>query len=505
MDIADLNNISLPKSEMERIINLSMDLISIAEFDGYFKYLNSSWQKVFGYTTEELLSKPFISFIHPGDHHHSNKEVNKLAEGYESINYVNRCIHKDGSIKYISWNAKTLDNRIYCIGRDITEQKKCEELIFQSQKMDAIGHLAGGIAHDFNNILTGVFGNISMTKTMLPKEHPGLKYIEDSEKAMNRAIHLTSQLLTFAIGGGPVKENTSLGNVIKEVSQFDLSGSKVKLVFEQPKNLWVAKVDKGQIQQVFSNLTLNAKQAMPNGGTLFISLQNIDISENMIPNLIKGKYIKAIVKDQGIGIDSRHLKRIFEPFFTTKLTGRGLGMATVYSIIDKHGGIIDVKSIIGKGTTFTLYLPAAKSQQHLKTKLLDVANQSEKQHPTKILVMDDEVMICNLLSGILKNNGFLVSTAYEGKQAVIMYKQSIDDDEPFDIVIMDLTIPGGMGGKEAIIEILKIDPAAKCIISSGYSNDPIMAEYANYGFKGLVPKPYIPSDLINTLNQVLNK
>ena len=460
-----------------------------------------------GYTREELLSMKISDIDTLLSDPAALDAFNYELQEKGSMLYKSLQKRKDGTTFPIEASCKHInyEGKKYGIGitRDISERKKTEELVSQAQKMEAIGQLAGGIAHDFNNILMGIFGNISMIKTILPKDHPGLKYIEDSEKSMDRATHLTSQLLTFAKGGGPVKENICLGDLIKDVSLFDLSGSNVKLVFEQSKDLWIAKVDKGQMQQVFSNLTLNAKQAMPNGGILFISLQNIDIPEKTIPTLVKGKYIKAIIRDEGTGIDVRHLKRIFEPFFTTKVTGKGLGMATVYSIIDKHGGHISVKSTVGKGTTFTLYLPAVKSQQILKTKLLDVADNSKKPQTAKILVMDDEVVICNLIIDMLKNYGFSVSTATDGKQAVNMYKRSVESGAPFDVVIMDLTIPGGIGGKEAVKELLKINPKVKCIVSSGYANDPVMTNFSGYGFKGIASKPYTPTKLMEVINQVL--
>ncbi|MEA3428651.1 MAG: ATP-binding protein, partial [Thermodesulfobacteriota bacterium] len=374
----------------------------------------------------------------------------------------------------------------------------------KAQKLKSIGTLAGGIAHDFNNILMGLFGNISIAKEKLSKNHPGFKFLEEAEKSMNRATRLTMQLLTFAKGGEPVKEDISIGTLVEEIVRFGLSGSNVMPVFEQAEDLWIAEVDKGQMQQVFSNLTINANQTMPDGGHLFITLENADISEDAVPNLNQGKYIKATVRDEGTGIDQNHLGRIFDPYFSTKQAGSGLGLATIYSIINKHGGHIAVDSKLGKGTTFTLYLPASELQQAPETKQ-PAAKGSTMEQTARILVMDDEEIVREVVTAMLEKSEYSVETADGGKQAVEMYKQSMDAGEPFDVVIMDLTIPGGVGGKDAIRDILEIDPEARCIVSSGYADDCVMANYAEYGFKGIATKPYTVSDLREVLSQVLEK
>jgi PAS domain S-box-containing protein len=412
----------------------------------------------------------------------------------------------DGTIVPIEFVSKRIDFQnkrlVLSVARDITERKQAEEALQKVEKLKSVGTLAGGIAHDFNNILTALFGNISLAKETLSTSHPGFKSLEEAENSMNRAIRLTKQLLTFAEGGVPVTESISLDSLVKEVIRFDLSGSNVKPIFESADGLWPAKVDKGQIQQVFSNLTLNAREAMPDGGHLYITLENADISENAMKDLVAGKYVRITVKDEGIGIDRKYLDRIFEPYFTTKQAGSGLGLATTHSIIRQHGGCIRVDSQLGKGTIFTFYLPASKSQQ-----LPEVKQPENKgmtiERPARILVMDDEEMIRNVATKMLKRGGYYVETANEGRQAIDMYRQAIDDGNPFDVVIMDLTIPAGVGGKEAVKGILDINSEAKVIVSSGYANDPIIANYAEYGFSDVVPKPYILSKLLDIVRRVL--
>ena len=389
--------------------------------------------------------------------------------------------------------------------RDITRELIAMETLRKVERLNSIGMLAGGIAHDFNNILTAIFGNISIAKIKLPKDHPAYRFINEAEKSINRATGLTQQLLTFAKGGAPVvKEAVNLCEIVEETVHFDLAGSSVKPVINAAANLWYAKVDKGQIQQVFSNLTINANQAMPSGGHFHITLENAVIGDESALNLAPGRYIRATVRDEGVGIHEKHLKTVFEPYFTTKQTGSGLGLATSYSIMAKHGGGISVESELGKGTTFTLYIPASDSKVSTKKHTSDKhEKESMKVENARILVMDDEEVILSLVEAILSDAGYSVVTASDGKKAVGEYKRAIKDGKVFDAVIMDLTVPGDRGGKEIIGEILKIDPNAKCIVSSGYAEDPVMANYKDYGFVANVPKPFRVKDLLKVLKQVL--
>jgi len=387
--------------------------------------------------------------------------------------------------------------------RNITDKKKAEEELRKLQKLESVGTLAGGIAHDFNNILTGLFANISVAKMKLSEDHPAFKSLMEAEKAMNRVTRLTRQLLTFAKGGEPILGNVQLGEMVRDVTRFDLSGSSIKPVFDFEDDLWIANADQGQVQQVFSNLTMNAKQAMPDGGHLYIKLENMDNSKNGVPELNPGPYIKVTVKDEGTGIDEKHLDRIFDPYFSTKQTGRGLGLATVFSIVNKHGGYIKADSEPGMGTIFTLYLPASDSLQMPETKQPETELLNDGPE-AKILVMDDDDVIREVVTEMLEFSGFSADTVSGGAEVIEMYRQAMDAGEPYDIVIMDLTIPGGIGGREAVKEILKIDPEARCIVSSGYAEDPVMANYAEYGFKGMIAKPY-KNDLIELVKRVLKE
>ena len=458
------------------------------------------------YDNEKILMDNIYSLFNENSHNTFKNEFVAIANNQISFSEESELIRSDGQIIPVIIQISASENykKVIVSIADITKLKRAEEELQKMNKLKSVGNLAGGIAHDFNNILMGLFGNISIAKTELDDDHPSLKYLIDAEKSMNRATRLTKQLLTFAKGGAPIKENVSINQLAKDVINFDLSGSNVKLVFNQPDDLWMAEVDGGQMQQVFSNLTINAKQAMPDGGCIYVTFENVVISTELLPQLTAGKYIKVIVRDEGSGIEQKYLNRVFDPYFSTKQTGSGLGLATVYSVIQKHGGFISVESELGKGTMFTLYLPASQT-----------THKSEKKQPeeksitinpkTKILVMDDEEMILKVTSKMLKTIGFSVGTATDGKKAIEMYKQSMDDGNPFDIIIMDLTIPGGMGGVEANKELLSIDPHVKTIVSSGYAENQTSANYAEHGFKGVISKPYDISQLQNVLNRILKK
>ena len=490
------------------IFETAQDSIFIKDCALQYTHVNPAMEKNFGFSSSKLIGLTDENLFSKEIGSHLQEIDSRVLQGEiieeELVIPVNELLQRFDVIKVPMKDSSGKISGLCGIARNISERKKAEEELHKMQKLKSIGTLAGGIAHDFNNILTGLFFNISLAKSEISSDHPGFSDLESAEKSMKRASSLTSQLLTFAKGGEPVVEDVSLGKLVEEVVRFDLSGSNVMPVFKQDEDLWLGKVDNGQIQQVISNLTTNANQAMPDGGHLYITLENVNIRENAISGLDQKKYTKLTVQDEGIGIEQKYLDRIFDPYFSTKDTGNGLGLATVYSIITKHGGNISVESELNKGTTFTLYLPVSKST-HLPETAQLAPEISTIKRTTRVLVMDDDKMIREAATKMLKLMGHSVKTAPEGKQAIEMYKQSLEKGEPFDVVIMDLTIPGGVGGKEAIKDILKIDPKARGIVSSGYANDPVMANYTAYGFKDIVAKPYSMSHLWDVLNRVLKE
>lgn len=312
-----------------------------------------------------------------------------------------------------------------------------------------------------------------------------------------QATSLTQQLLTFSRGGAPIKKKTSVTDLIKDSATFALRGSNVSCNYSFPDDLWLTEADEAQLNQVVNNLVINAQQAMPKGGIIQVSAENMTIHAENTLSLKAGKYVKISIKDQGIGISAECLLKIFDPYFTTKQKGSGLGLATAYSIIKKHGGVISVESELNAGTIFQLYLPALEKEILIKKK----AEEKPLIGKGKILLMDDEAVIRTLALRLLKRIGYEVHVANDGAEAIKLYREA---NEPFDAVIMDLTIPGGMGGKEAIKKLLEIDPDVKAVVSSGYSNDPIMANFSRYGFKSVIAKPYNIRRLSEVLQKVIN-
>ena len=391
---------------------------------------------------------------------------------------------------------------IVIVFRDITDKKKMEDEILRSRKIESVGVLAGGIAHDFNNILTAVIGNISLSKMMSEADSKIYNLLDSAEKASSRAISLTQQLLTFSKGGAPIRKAASIKELLVESATFATRGTSVSPKFRIPDNTWTVEIDEGQINQVINNLVINAVQAMPDGGVINIQAENI-LSQNENNQLLlpKSKYVKISVSDSGVGIPESNLAKIFDPYFSTKKKGSGLGLATSFSIINRHDGIMTVESTVGSGTTFVIYLPASEKETEIEAQKSAVPL---KNGAGKILVMDDEEIILTLVENILSQKGYEVICVKDGKDAVTEYHKEMKSGSRFRAVIMDLTIPGGMGGKDAVRKILKLDQEATVIVSSGYSNDPIMSNYTEYGFKGVLIKPYQAKNLLEVLGDFLN-
>jgi len=383
--------------------------------------------------------------------------------------------------------------------RDVTERARLEGELLRASKLESVGILAGGIAHDFNNLLTVVMGNLTLAMLDSQVMAAAGRWLQDAERGVLRARDLTQQLLTFARGGEPVRSAVRLPEVVREAANFALHGSKVRCDFAIDIDLWTAEVDKGQIGQVIQNLVINAMQAMPDGGVMHIAMRNEHLHASTTRPLADGHYLCVEIRDTGMGIPQEHLARIFDPYFTTKKSGSGLGLATVYSIVRKHQGHIEVESETGHGTLFRFWLPAVPNAKPAPNEPAALPDNLAG----RVLFMDDEEPIRNIAESLLKRLGFEVTTVCDGHEAVRVYAEGARSGKPFDLVVMDLTVPGGMGGKAAMLELLKINPDVKGIVSSGYSSDPVMANYRAHGFSGMVAKPYKLTDLAKTIRSVL--
>ncbi len=391
------------------------------------------------------------------------------------------------------------ENEVIANVRNITERKRLENELIKAEKLESLGVMAGGIAHDFNNLMTAIVGNISLGKLYEGNWEKILDRLEAAENASFRAKDLTQQLLTFARGGEPIKKTISIKKLVKESVKFTLSGSKLSCQYHFDKDLSPVEVDESQIHQVIHNLVINAVQAMPRGGQLEVLCENVNRQQDQRLPEHHDKYVKISVKDFGTGILQEHLPKIFDPYFTTKQQGSGLGLASAFSIIRKHDGHIEVESEIGKGATFHIFLPASfKEVDAEKNKDRDLWRGSGK-----VLLMDDEEIVREIASSLLIDLGFQVEEAQNGEEAIELYQQALNTETPFTLVIMDLTVAGGMGGKEAISELRKIDPNVRAVVSSGYSIDDVMADYKSYGFRGVIKKPFTVQEFSEVLKHIL--
>ncbi len=475
--------------------------------DAKMQFVNEAFAGMIGYTVEELTGMDFRKLVAPEDMEMVSERYHRRQAG-EDIprEYEFSLLHKDGDTMInVNMNVGIINfqGAVASVGtiKNITDRKKIEFETQKINKLESLGILAGGIAHDFNNILTAIAGNIALAK-MYAK--PGLEIFDiltEAEKASLRAKNLAKQLLTFSKGGTPIKKPVSVTKLMTDSVNSVLSGSFIRCEFHIPDNIWPVEADEGQIGQAVNNLVNNSCHAMPDGGIISITAENITAEKGHPVPIKSGNYVKIIIKDQGIGIREEHLTRIFDPYFTTKQEGSGLGLATVYSIIKRHDGYITAESTLGVGTTFYIYLPASKEKTSTPK---DVRKYSAAAaNLGKVLIMDDDEIVRLVMGRMLNQCGYEVDFAEDGLKAIDLYKKARDSGRPFDAVIIDLIIPKGMGGKETIKKLLEIDPDVKAIVSSGYSDDKVIANHKEYGFKDALPKPYELAELKEVLNRVI--
>lgn len=508
-DITERKRAEEALSESEQRYRGLVELFPDAIFvhtKGTLIFANSEGAKLLGAEKpEDLYGRVALDFVHPDNRDFVTQRITKaFLTGEPNAPVEELFVKLDGSSVPVEVASVPLifrgENVLQVIARDITDRKRLQDELIKAHKLDSLGVLAGGIAHDFNNILTGILGNLSLANARLDPCHPIARYLLDCEKAAVRATRLTQQLLTFARGGEPIKKLIDAGHLIRETASFVLRGSNVKAVIDLADDLWSIEADGGQINQVLHNVLINAIQAMPDGGLVTISARNVTLASENAYLLSSGTYLMIAMEDRGCGIPLENLGRIFDPYFTTKADGTGLGLASVYSIIKRHGGTVEASSTAGVGSCVTVFLPAqpcGKLESEPDKTALELTGSG------RVLIMDDEDLIREIATEILQFAGYQVESCADGKAAVEMFRAAADQGLPFDAVILDLTIPGAMGGKEAAGLLLEIDPDALLIVSSGYSNDPVVADYRGYGFSGAVAKPFDVKGLIVELGRLM--
>lgn len=498
------------RAYLEAVLESAPDAIVTLDSDHRIIDWNSGAVELFGYSKEEVTGRNIDDLI-------TGPEVNNEAKHYtetvlsgerippvETVRY-----RKDGTpVSVLMAGAPIIVEGelmgVIGVYTDITERKLYEAELLKSRRLESVGTLAGGIAHDFNNLLSGIFGNISLVSAHIPEDNPARPYLEAVEKAMGHAVGLTHQLLTFARGSHPVLEPLDTASLLKDSVQFNLAGSAVRPRFHLPEDIWMVRADPRQIGEVISNLVINAKESMPDGGDLQISAENITEESAVEAGLDNGIYVRIGIEDQGKGIGEEHIDRIFEPFYTTRENGSGLGLAVVHSIVSKHGGKIHVRSAPGEGTAFSVYLPALAGEEGENAARSEDILSENRGRSARILVMDDEEYILQVAANMLETMGHRADTTIDGARAVDMYRRAMESGKGYDMVILDLTVPGEMGGMEAAREILKSDAEAVLVVSSGYSNAPIMGDYTSHGFSGILAKPYTLREMEKLMSSLVD-
>ena len=524
-DITEAKQTELALRESEtyfrEIIENASDIIVIVDEKGFITYTSPSVKRFLGYGPEELIGKGVFDVIHPDDIQRAMLDFAQAVqtEGTEIPNSF--CVfHKDGSERVLEGLGKNLLHHPIVSGfimnvHDVTESRRLQNQLLRAQKMEAIATLTGGIAHDYNNLVSIIMGNLGLAMQYAEPGSDLASFLSEAEKASRKVGDLTHELMALSKGGAVAKEPGNLAQLLSDAAHGIQSERGISLNTLIPDDLWPVPYDPHKMGSVFRNVLTNAVEAMPNGGTLTIRAENLHVGdgdEDLALPLAPGDYVKVTIEDQGKGISAQDLGKIFDPYFSTKpmgvQKGMGLGLATAHAIVKKHGGYIAVDSAPGKGTTVSIYLPATDAKRKVQSAERDIATLqysiiNNQYSIRRVLVMDDEDSLRNLAKKMLERLGYKAETVEDGPEAMEAYRRQMDSGEPFDAVILDLTIKGGMGGDQVIKELLKIDPNVRAIVYSGYFNDPVMANFKDYGFKGAMAKPFAMKDVETVLEKVL--
>ncbi|GFO58760.1 hypothetical protein GMST_10850 [Geomonas silvestris] len=494
--------------KFSRAIDQGPAIVLSTDVQGTIECINARYTELTGFKTADVLGRPFrgICVEHPEEFAALWKELSGAGAeapaggGDYCVDFECQLLCKDGSGIPCLVSAQAVREAdgtfqgASIVVTDMRTRKLIQDQTLRTQKLESLGVLAGGIAHDFNNVLTGVLGNISFAQALVPEDHPALTPLKDAEEASLRAAELARQLLTFARGGKPIKKRVLVRQLLEDSVALALSGSRVVAAMRLADDVDALEADPGLVTQAFSNILINAAQAMPEGGTVSVEGRRLRLGRRNTLGVPTGTYLRISFRDEGTGIPEALQRRIFDPYFSTKPGSSGLGLASAYTIIVNHGGHIDVRSRAGKGATIICHLPASGE---LPAPLLKPRPSPAPTTPQRgaVLIMDDEHIVRKVATKMLESLGYRVTACSSGEQAIERYQEGLRAGRPYLAVLMDLTIPAGMGGKEAAREILNLDPQARLVVSSGYFDDPVMADYRAFGFCAVMPKPYKLAEL----------
>jgi PAS domain S-box-containing protein len=486
---------------MTNILENTTDGFFAVDRDWHLTYMNAEAEALLGRTRGELhgvhLWAAFPELV--GSVFETNyRQVmeQKAPAGFEASDVAGK--------RWFEVHAYPSNGGVSVFFRDVTERRRIESERLTTSKLESLGTLAGGIAHDLNNILTVISGNIGLAQIEAPEDCGSLlSFLSRAGQAAQHAAHLSGQLLTFSKGGAPLKKVVSLSHVLEQAAEFSLYGSNLRAEIDLAPNLWKAEVDASQIEQVVNALVLNAREAMPHGGTVRLQARNVEVAEGSALLLQPGQYVKVSVIDRGCGVPEDSVTRIFDPYFTTKPAASGLGLAISYSIIKKHGGLLQLEKTTMEGATFTFYLPATEAAPAVNGSNGDNNGRSFRFNHQRVLVMDDEAAIRELTSQLLGTLGYDVTAVPDGMEAIRIYERALRRGEHFQAVILDATVRGGLGGVATIERLRGMDPDVNAIICSGYSDEAALSEFLAYGFRGALPKPFTRNELADALQKTI--
>ncbi|HEY8933272.1 MAG TPA: ATP-binding protein [Rariglobus sp.] len=494
-----------PEADRDLLFNLSLDLLCIAGLDGYFKQVNPSWTRVLGWSPEELLARPVADFMHPDDRERTLKARDGLAQGIPVRGLENRYLCKDGSYRWLSWQSNIAPGAttVFAVARDITAQRQADQERMVLSKLESTGTLAGGIAHDFNNLLASLSLNLEMVAMIAPVTDQQRQLLKQSLEAVHTGQALTQQLITFAQSDSSVRHPSDLKVLLQQSMNLALSGSNVRGESRIAPDLWAVEVNESQFSQVIRNLILNAREAIPAGGTVRLQAENEIIDATRGLDLPPGDYVHIHVSDEGPGIDPDTLPKVFDPYFSTKARGpqkgMGLGLTICHAVVKKHGGLISIDSHPGRGTSVHCHLPASQ----LPPPAPAVPPPIEPVSSKRILVMEDEQALREIMAQTLARIGYTAELAKDGQEAVARYEEARNSGHPFAAVLLDLTVRGGMGGSETMKALCQRDPSVRGVLMTGYNHEVTLRDHAVHGFKAALAKPFSVDSLRQTLAEVL--